>query len=364
MPREKKVFHFNGVSLSLYHPQDLSKRWYLEYYDGPNRKKRSGNINRFDTWKGRMEAAEAFARELSLELVDLQDHSIRELILFAENLSGTFRKRSTHVNVMSIVRKFTEWMGPRPISRTNTEEFFEHLIKHRHGTTYNQYRYWLKRLFEELKIFGCFTHIKSLKNVRKTPQRFFQPHQVKHLHNYIVENDPQLWHYIEFIFYCAIRPRRELPWIKAGDVLLEERKILIEGEHSKNGKTQYVSIPDTFFASLEYVYDKAPGEYLFTQRWAKDKPIGRNTMGERFKNIIDELQFGPRYSLYSWKHTAAFRMVKAGISLKYIQKHFRHSSLMETDQYLRQIGIEDIGDLRQVYPSILQEKSPAEARLQ
>ena len=353
MSREKKVFRFNGVELHLYSPANLTKRWYLEYYDGPKRKKRSGNINRFDTRKGRMEAAEAYARELSLELVNLQDHSIRELIDYAENLAGTFGKRSTYVNVTSIVRQFTQWMGPRPISRSNTEAFFDYLIKNRHGTTYNQYRYWLERLFTELKIYGCFTYIKPLKSVPKTPQRFFQPHQVKVLHEYITENDPRLWHYIEFIFYCAIRPRRELRWVKAGDVLMEERKILIHGEHSKNGKTQYASIPDYFFPSLQYVYEKAPGEYLFTQRWDKLKPIGRNTMGERFRKVIDKLQFGPRYSLYSWKHTAAYRMVKKGINLKYIQKHFRHSSLLETDQYLRQIGIEDIGDLRTDYPAIL-----------
>ena len=46
--------------------------------------------------------------------------------------------------------------------------------------------------------------------------------------------------------------------------------------------------------------------------------------------------------LYSWKHTGVVMAVKAGIHIKQLQIQFRHHGLDQVDQYLRDLGIQQI----------------------
>jgi len=44
--------------------------------------------------------------------------------------------------------------------------------------------------------------------------------------------------------------------------------------------------------------------------------------------------------------------IKAGIGVKQLQIQLRHHSLDETDKYLRQMGVRDVGNLRSDFPGI------------
>jgi len=44
--------------------------------------------------------------------------------------------------------------------------------------------------------------------------------------------------------------------------------------------------------------------------------------------------------------------IKAGIHIKQLQIQLRHHSLDQVDEYLRQLGVSDLGDLRDNFPSI------------
>jgi len=350
MSGEKKVFVFNGVTLRLYAPLDLSQKWYLEWYEGPKRRRKYGRINREKTYKGRMAAADSFAEELSLSLLPTKHVEQYRVEEYIASKVGEWRP-STITNHRSMVKVFFEWMGDREVTRANVEAFFVYLKKVRHTTTYNHYRAELDRLFTAVDRPNLFINVQRLRT-HKTPARYFQPHQVERLKKVISEKDPQLWLYIQFVYYCFIRPGRELPKLTAGDIMLHERKIYIPGSKSKNKKTQYVSIPDAFFPKLSFIYDMGPGQYLFTQRWNKEKPIGRHTMSRRHREILTDLKFGKGYCLYSWKHTGAIQAIKAGIGVKELQIQLRHHSLDETDKYLRQMGVQDLSNLRTDFPAI------------
>lgn len=68
--------------------------------------------------------------------------------------------------------------------------------------------------------------------------------------------------------------------------------------------------------------------------------------------ILRELGYGPKYQLYSWKHTGAIRAVKSGISVRELQIQLRHHSLDQVQEYLRQMGADDLEKLNKRYPGL------------
>ncbi len=45
------------------------------------------------------------------------------------------------------------------------------------------------------------------------------------------------------------------------------------------------------------------------------------------------------YDLYGWKHTGVIALYQATKDVKLIQRQCRHSSLDQTDKYLRDLGL-------------------------
>lgn len=350
MLREKKVFAFYGRSLGLYNPTDLSKKWFLFWKLDGKRVRNYGNINSGITFEERMELAERHAEKMCMELAGTKSATRKLIDDYIEEKAYEWRK-STVVNVRSICKKLFEWLDGKELTNVTMQEFFSYLKKNRHPSTYNNYRMWLKKIAEDCKLYGLMAGINAVKTV-KTPQRYFQPHQIKKLKDYILEHDPELWLYCQFVYYCFIRPSRELPKLQAGEIMMDERKILIPAVKAKNNKNQYITIPDAFFDCLTFIYDLSPADYLFSNKVDKSKPVGRNTMNARHAKILKHLNFGAGYSLYSWKHTGAVMAAKSGVSIVELQMQLRHYSLDQVQQYLRQMGVQDMGSLRNKFPAI------------
>lgn len=349
MSKEKKSFAFYGQSVTLYAP-DISKQWYIYWYDNGKRVRLMGNINTGATHEQRTLLAEALASQVCAGMVKVESPTKKRMYELMNAKKYDWRE-STMMTVKSIVDVLWTWLGARTITAGNMEAFFQHLKETRHPTTYNNYRLWLARFCKEMNLHWAMDGVAKMKS-EKTPKRFFQPHQIAKLKAYIELHDPELWTYIQFVYYCGIRPSRELPKMKAGDILIEEQKIVMAAGTSKNKKHQYIVIPDNFMPALAFIYDLAPGDYLFPSPKNKLKPIGRNTMNRRHADILKVLRFGEGYSLYSWKHTGAVMAHKAGATIKEIQLQLRHHSLDQTNQYLRQMGILDMGNLRASFPKI------------
>mgnify|MGYP000211543998 CR=1 FL=1 len=349
MPEEKKLFVRNGVTYKVYAPVDLSKRWYVHYRNNGKRIRHYGDIKKYPTYSTRMAAAIRLIEELAISRAP-QISDIHAKILEQVERKRPFWRPSTYQQYCSIVKLFFEYVGGREPTGVLIAEFFVHLRTIRHPTTYNKYLMHLKQLFNAVGVYGRFAGIEKVKN-EKTPLRYFQPHQIKRLKVHILDTDPQLWQFVQFIYFCFIRPK-ELRFLRASDILLEEEKIFIPGNISKNRKNQYITIPDSFVPSLQWIYDLSPASYLFPSPMDPTKPIGRNTMYHRHKKFLTQLNFGPYYSLYSWKHTGAVAAAKAGISVKELQIQLRHHSLDETDKYLRQMGVRDLVHLKSKFPEI------------
>lgn len=349
MSEEKKLFVRNGIPYKVYAPVDLKRRWFVYFKDNGKRVQKYGDIKKYLTYESRMAAAIRLIDELAISRAP-RISDIHAKILNHINERRPFWRLSTYQQYASIVKLFFESLSGKEPTAKLIEEFFIDLRKRRHPTTYNKYRLHLKQLFDAIGVYGMFESIEKVKN-EKTPLRYFQKHQARKIKAHLQTRDAELWTFIQFIYYCFIRPK-ELRALRACDVMLEEEKIFIPGEVSKNKKGQYITIPDCFLPELQWIYNLSPAAYLFPSPMDLSKPIGRNTMYRRHHLVLKELNFGKSYSLYSWKHTGAVAAAKAGISVKELQIQLRHHSLDETDKYLRQMGVSDLVHLKSQFPKI------------
>jgi len=347
MSAEKKLF-VPSPEYKLYAPDDLGKKWFVYWREEGKRIRKYGSINRQTTAIARRQAAAELIRELKTEQkrsLSKTEQALREYL--AERVATLSRK--TRSQYTSMANGLFAFLDGREVSEDLIRQYFRQLGGRLHPTTYNKNLTVLKSLFRGIGGDYLFDRIEA-KKARSEPDRRFQDHQARRLGRAIEAEDPQLWLFVKFIFYCFIRPG-ELRLLKAGDILLDSWDIRVSTSTAKNNKTQYVTVPDVFRPDLEFLYELGPDEYLFTN--GKGKQLGYNSMYNRHREILRSLRFGVGYTLYSWKHTGAVAMAKAGISLKEIQMQLRHHSLDQTDQYLRQMGVRDIVQLRTNAPRII-----------
>jgi integrase len=160
-----------------------------------------------------------------------------------------------------------------------------------------------------------------------------------------LRNNDQILHLMTQVLYgCFIRPIEQLR-LKRSAIDLAAGVIVVDSSISKNKKTQPVVIPDMLRPLLAaYMASTESYTYLFER---KGKPYARvDTFQIKHTEAVAALGLPANYKLYSWKHTGAVAAARAGVPLKQLQLQLRHASLDQTDQYLRQMGIADMPDVR------------------
>ena len=333
---------------------DLTKQWFIHYYDLKGKRIRIyKGINCQPTVELRRYAANELIKKILQDCTSLTHKRVKEAIYKElENRKPTWRKK-TYQCKKSKISIFIKWMETKEWTAESIKDFFQHLTdKYINPSTYNDYILNIRNALEWIGQEDLIKGIKSRKK-RPVPAAYFTKSQVDYLSKAMKNKDPELWFFVQFIYYCFLRPRSELRLIKVGDVMLEDRKIVVHPDIAKNKKHQYIAIPNAFFPILEQkLKNRNPNEYIFEGRGYM-QPMGYNTMGRRHLNLLEELGFDTkRYKMYSWKHTGAVMAVKAGIHVKQLQIQLRHHSLDQVDEYLRQLGVSDLGDLCEHFPHI------------
>lgn len=365
---------------------DLSKRWFVRV-KVPNYKtgtftwrKCYGNINKFNTVELRQQEAEKLfqqikkskdykkaqgSRSLNYPLPDLANFIIDvfKKILFERSYkirSSTFR------SYFGFIKNLEQWLKNNdrlklPVGMFTSEDaksFMRYLImdKKMSASTYNSHIIFCRSVFKELLDSDIiesnpFTNIKVMKK-NSVPALYFQKEQLSILKEEIMRVDIQLWFFVQFIYYCFIRPG-ELRFLKIENILFDEMKIRIPRTISKNGKEQYVTIPKKLYSQISHWKDYESSFYLFGPGGVPGpKNYSANIMKTRHRLILRRLGFGERHKLYSWKHSGAIAATKAGISLKDLQLQLRHHSLDQVDAYLRDMLVFESDALKNSFPEI------------
>jgi integrase len=276
-------------------------------------------------------------------------------------------RKSSYQTYKSKINLFCQWLDKQdlallPINELTTDHavLFVATLSKKSATTQKAYINDLKTVFNHFKnekkliAINIFEQIEKPK-VIKTPQKPFSVAQRHELKKYFSENHPQIFLLVQLIFYCLIRPN-EARLLLISDIDTEEGTITVRAEISKNKKTQIVALPNELKKTLlEWnIYDYPANYFLLGKGGTPNKIYwGRETLIKKHNEALRTLGYPRCYSLYSWKHTGAKSLAKSAKNIKAVQLQCRHASLDQTDQYLRDLGINDFTEeLQNNYPPI------------
>jgi len=328
----------------------LDQSWFVYYYDAETGKRIRvyGDINRFKTVKGRTEAGNRIIATLTG--VPVGDTLIDRIQAYLDQEKHRWRLK-TYQTYKSKLQVFKDWSNGRDISAPLLTQFFQHLSETRQSSTRNWYIVFFKNMLKNIgEPSSIIDQVKKRKS-SATPAAYFQKNQILRIKTYMEQHDPEVWFFCQWIYYCFVRPG-ELRLLKVEDVLLDDFKLRIPAEVSKNRTTQLVAIPVAFRGELAKLKDRSLTEYLFHCKNNPHKPYSINYFSNKHRQILKKLNISFQHKLYSWKHTGAVNAVKAGITVKELQVQLRHHSLEMVDIYLRQLGAWDLGDLENAFPGI------------
>jgi integrase len=263
------------------------------------------------------------------------------------------------------IKEFFKGMLAIPLKNLGKQEIFaflDYLTQQRKvkAITRNNYLSWLKCFFNKMIERGFILQnpckeIKELREQEPETIAFAQEH-IKDIFRIVKEADTELFVFCAFIFYTFIRPI-ELRRLKVGQVYLpkenENGKVFIKGEQSKNRRSETVLLPPPLVEILQKTkfLERDKNDFLFSDY--KELHYSRNKFSVKFRELMKANGYPDSYKLYGLKHTGVVTHFKNGFNIYWIRKQCRHSSIEQTDKYLKDLGLlYDNPELMQKAPKI------------
>jgi len=164
----------------------------------------------------------------------------------------------------------------------------------------------------------------------------FHNDERKMLKKAIESNDPQLWLACEIQYYCAIRPGTEIRFMKISWIDFERGKFRIPSPEAKTSRVDVVDIPAFLKDKIQHLKEFDKNLYVFGQYGRPGpKPVGKNTLRDRFNRYREALGISPTRKFYSWKHTGAIQLLDNGLKPYDLKEHLRHQSFATTEVYIK-----------------------------
>ncbi|WP_448528926.1 tyrosine-type recombinase/integrase [Raineya sp.] len=302
--------------------------------------------------------------EKTLEITINQDIGALQAINEIYEIRKRENAENSATREKSYIKKLTEFLGEhnlqdiklKDIQTTHIVKFLDWVkAKGNSNITRNNYLTWLKAIFNIMVIRNYIDEspIKNIKKLREeqTKSIALSPEHLKIIMSEIKQIDTETYLFCLFVFYTFIRPI-ELRRLKVGQVNLQSQKIVIYGNQSKNKKTEYVMLPDPLKKELQETkfLERNTEEMLFSDK----TPIqySRNKYSILFSEIVRKNNLPKDYSLYCLKHTGVVEYYKKGCGIKFIKEQCRHSSLEQTDKYLKSLGLFENEEILKNAPEI------------
>ncbi|MDR1381352.1 MAG: site-specific recombinase, partial [Tannerella sp.] len=351
---------------------DLNKKWYVEY---SIRNPQSGKmervriydkINGYSTYNERFDFAQKIIKTLSdgirsgsisfQELVEYED------LLLYDGEGGLSRKRQTKAGSIRIYLSDFLRMKELEINRKSFEtyrsklrlfclyaercklidkpatyysneimiDFFRELAQRKNLSrkSIEKYQQILHSFFKYLNKKKIITEnpvcdIPRVGVIKDKAPAAIPASMRRMLQKVIEDKDPQLWMFICFIYYMAIRPGKELRLMRLNQIDYDSRKISIPNFNSKNGRTEAVDVPDQLYDMIVnkwklHTYNQ--DLYVFGRVFEPgEKCLSVNNMSTRFNRFRDYLKLPESVKLYSWKHSGAQELANLGINIYELQ---------------------------------------------
>ena len=135
-------------------------------------------------------------------------------------------------------------------------------------------------------------------------------------------------------YYCFIR-RTELTKLKVSDVFLYKGYIIIDGQNSKNKKTESVTIPNAFLPDLaQHLATANNSDFLFSKDFKTGKTaINPKKISDTWAKYRKTYGFNDKYQFYSLKDTGIMDLLNAGIPSIKVRDQARHYDIKQTEAY-------------------------------
>jgi integrase len=363
------------------HGGDVSKRWYVLFYayDVSEEKLRRVRLfepfNRLKNIQKRYEEAAQMIDQINIELrqgkvlgkntivsaSDLSRKTVIDAIQYFIDEKTASGNRPTYIKKFRTLQgKFLTWATLNKIPQVKTREltqpmvveFFRYLRERSQSNkTYNNDRsdFSIFLNFINKRRPGTFK-INFINSVDKLPvvvkqHAAYTDVQVKAVMEYTKTKFPQLRLFIQFIYYTLARPKQLLS-VRIRDIDLENNRLFLPGEVDKNKRDGWVSISPGFKTIIiSYGLDKLPGDYFV---FGLNSKPGTNhiksvfSFSRRHRTVLKDLKLdglGLKFTLYSYKHSGAISLYKATKDIKLVQRQCRHTTIEQTNAYLRDLDV-------------------------
>ena len=364
-----KLYDFNG---------DISKKWEVAFYvwDLGNKKfvrKKDYSINKERTVEGRLEAANKLMSTIKSVLkkgacIPAQNTknnilSIEEALMKAYELKSLSYSHRSKESIKPILQKFITFLGEEraaqnveTLKRLDILNFRLHLCQKTprlSNKTINAYCGYVTSLvgaMVELTLLETnpFLGMRSLKELKTKRNRGLNEEEAVELKIALMQHRYSLWLYVQFVFYCWLRPR-EISLLRCNNFDMKKGVIYVRANDTKGKKDDIIHIPSKFLEVLKplKIDKRDPNLFIFSKS-NKEDMFGEEGFDEtRFtkmhKGICRKLGFDEDITLYSWKREGVKAAFESGANLNDIREHGRWTSFKELLTYLRNSGIDNSG---------------------
>lgn len=393
---------------------DISKPWWVEIaYREPRsglltRKRYQKEISALKTKKARYDMAEKLCRELLAKLNRgwLPGDDTSQQVVYVDEIEyhqaaqtyGRRRKANKNIRFYASeyitlikhskakktfesyrgkIRELIAWLEKNRLADNDIStfdsplfhRFFEHLIVDRKlaGPTVEKYYIQILKFMQYLvNVHRVIDKVPDIKvDFPETDEDFsalpFCDDDLKLILDAIVGEDPQLYLAALLQFYCFIRPGDELLTLRVSQINFAQRTIFIPKNIAKKRTARTVDIPFQLYNLLiEHGINRINREMYVIGPFGRPgkRPVGYNTLRERFNRFRSRLGLSEKYKWYSFKHTGAGKLLESGATIIELMNQLGHTDLASTYRYIRRHFGERSEHVRNRFPDVPGLKKP------
>lgn len=366
-----------------FHENDLSKRWYFDFYAYSKRYKK---VKRHRIWipkKGdlafRLLRAESMMKNINDQLKkgmvvnDMPKPKAKKAskpvlqpspesalgLLFQiaiENPNNVSDKQISAYK--TAINNFSEFLDNKEKQAYNYEllsvedafEYLSYLQKDKElmprtiNNNFDSLKHLSNILVDRKKVSkNIFDSIKSLKEADSDRHEAYSEFEQRLIEEDLKESDMRLFFATRFVYYAFIRPK-ELRTLTVGDIDFRKGSIMVKAGDSKNQRR----IPVPIVQPLQDIilkmglHQKPSGHFVFGKDLATcDVQASKNEYLNRHNAAVKKLGIYRKEitTFYAWKHTGNVIAFLAGVDIWTLKEMNRHWSIVETEGYLRKLGL-------------------------
>ncbi len=350
LERVRKTFNLNRI-------EDIEQRRYYGtlYVELLNRAlQNGGNI---------FQDSEQVPLHIALQPNYKEFQTIEAALYYALNRQLARVKPRSANSYRSVVNIFINWLKKHQLTNLAPAELSPRIIhaymderqgKGINAKTINTHNSYLHLMYEFLRKMGevQVNPFKSVDSLPETDTERFEiltPEELRRISQHLNARNPDFALYTKLIYYAAIRPYH-IGQYQAHQFDYENRTILTKGTTSKNRKNQQKQMIEPLYDALvRGKRDKLPADWYVFGKDFKPSQFKYHSLSTRaaelWKKLVHE-ELGIQKQMYALKHTAAQMYLNNADNpdVGWLQQQMEHSSLEETDIYVKRRKVKKVAD--------------------